>query len=226
MGGSDENYPEVRPLKSNMNPSSEEKQTVREKDGLELQRLRKEIEKLALEVEALRTSTKWDRMIGRYLPIITALLAVAGFWVGLIQYNLQRGETQNQQQTAEKNKLLELKREVAKPFWETQLSLYIKAAEAVATIATANDQKARSDAEATFWVLYWGPLSCVEDMTLTTNQSNEVEAAMVRFGNELKKEPADRSALQHSALAIAHAIRNQIAPVFELTPGNKKYPEK
>jgi len=183
-----------------------------DKPSLELQLLRTQVEKLALEVEALRSSRWWDRVVGRYLPIVTALLAVAGFWFGIIQYYTQKTDT-------EKQRIKELRREAAKPFWGTQLALYVRASEAAATIATSDDEAVRARAEAEFWVLYWGSLSCVEDVGLEERPNPKVEAAMVEFGMYLDEHPKGtrkQENLKPLALALAHAMRGEIGPSFSL----------
>jgi hypothetical protein len=185
--------------------------------SLKLEQLRKEVEKLGLEIKALKSTASWDRVVGRYLPIVTSLVAVGGFWFGLWQYSQQKSEGAKQQ-------ALGLRQDAAKPFWETQLGLYIKAADAAATIATARDPSTRSNAETTFWTLYWGPLSCVEDITLETNVEANVEAAMVVFGNLLQS--GDSNQLTTAALGIAHAIRNEIGPVFNVRPAKLRRAEQ
>lgn len=195
---------------------------------LELEHLHKQVEKLSLEVEQLRETTFWDRIIGRYLPLITAVLAVAGFWFGVIQYTGQRSETERlrredeQKRTAEITKAAqdrthELRQETARPFWEAQLRLYLRAAEAAATVATARDAKNAAKAEGDFWILYWGPLAAVEDVGLEKRKA-VIEAAMVNFGTALRQRPtnADRRDLERLSLALAHAIRDAVGPAFEL----------
>ena len=192
-----------------------------EKSTLELQHLRKEVEKLGLEVEALRSSRWWDRIIGRYLPVITALLAVVGFWFGIIQYNAQRNDIDKQRAAADTARSEELRREAAKPFWDTQLKMYIRAAEAAATIATSEDAAVCSRAESEFWLLYWGPLACVEDVGAEKKLEPNVESAMVELGKYLKKypkEPRNKSELQHLAIELAHAMRDELGPSFALQP--------
>ncbi len=175
-----------------------------------LQRI--EVAKRILEVDSLRASTWWDRMIGRYVPIVTAILAVSGFWFGVWQYYSQKSDVEAQRSE-------DLRREAAKPFWDTQLRLYVKASEAAATIATSDDEATRSSAEAQFWILYWGPLSCVEDVGLEEKSKADVEAAMVKFGKYLNTQPkGDRKPdeLKTLSLALAHAMRDEIAPSFSL----------
>ena len=82
--------------------------------ALELQHLRVEVEKLSLEVDVLRSSTRWERLIGRYLPIATALLAIATFWFSVYDHHSGRV-------AAEVQRANDLSREVARPFSEQQL---------------------------------------------------------------------------------------------------------
>jgi hypothetical protein len=82
--------------------------------------------------------------------LLTAILAVAGFWVGLIQYFRQQAQTESQRTDAVHQRSEELRREAAKPFWDSQLQLYLRASEAAATIATSSDQEAVSRAEQQF----------------------------------------------------------------------------
>jgi hypothetical protein len=189
---------------------------TRERTILELQRLRHEVQKLALEVETLRSTRLWDRLVGRYLPVVTSLLAIAGFWFGAIQYYVQKGNT-------DKQRVEELRREAAKPFWDMQLRLYVRASEAAAAIAVTNDARLRVRAEVDFWTLYWGPLASVEDVGLFSSEEKKhparVEAAMVAFGAHLRDHPQEsrkRKELERLSLELAHAIRDEIGPSFAL----------
>lgn len=194
--------------------------TGKDREALELQQLQVEVEKLRLEVEALRSSSFWDRTVGRYLPLITAVLAVAGFWVGLIQYSRQQAEADQERSSALDRRSEEFRREAAKPFWDSQLRLYLRASEAAGTIATSSDPDVVSRAETDFWVLYWGPLAIVEDVGMEKQPIAEVEAAMVQFGRYLATGPNDRSRerMQSLSLALAHAMRRSVPPSFDLQP--------
>lgn len=197
-----------QPLQADNSPAK--RVTDGERASLELQHLQKEVEKLTLEVEALKASTWWDRALARYLPLVTALVALAAFWFGVIQFKVQSI-------AAEQERTLELKRDAGKPFWETQLALYIKASEAAATLATSDDANSRATAESTFWALYWGPLHCVEDIVLNEQPQPEVEQAMVAFGDQLKIASTNSSDLRVLALNIAGAMRNELGPSFKLS---------
>jgi hypothetical protein len=183
---------------------------------LEVENLKQQNEKISYEVDDLRSESPWAKHIRRLLPIFTGLVAVAGFWFGIIQYiraedasrearieaekNRKADEDKRlkqqadseaarleQQKETDKKALLDLKRETAKPLWDKQLSLYLEAAEKAAIIATSEDDKARAAAKARFWVLYWGPLAAVEDVGLTKQTKAEIEEKMVRFGELLEK---------------------------------------
>jgi hypothetical protein len=54
-----------------------------------------------------------------------------------------------------------------------------------------------------FWALYWGELALVED--------REVNDAMERFGEALKKDNTTLEELQELSLALAHACRGSMA---------------
>src|SRR5712691_510833 len=74
---------------------------------------------------------------------------------------------------------------VRQPFLEKQTGLCHSAAEHVARLASSRDAKTWSNSREEFWMLYWGPLAIVEDVESQTK--NRVEAAMIEFGDELKK---------------------------------------
>ena len=145
--------------------------------------------------------------------MLTAFLGVAGFLFGIIQYlNANRAQ-------------LEL--DTRSPLWDTQLALYIDAAEAASTIATTEDADRRKQAEEKFWILYWGPLAAVEDVGMIHAPSGSsvegakkktltVETAMVRFGDAIKVPDTSPEELQELSLQLAHAVRDSIAPAFQL----------
>lgn len=89
--------------------------------------------------------------------------------------------------------------EATRPFLEKQLILYSEAARVCAQIASTSDSKAI----VRFWELYWGELALVEN--------EEVEAAMVSFGQALHYMPENESELKHRALLLARACRLSLA---------------
>jgi hypothetical protein len=188
---------------------------------LEVEHLRRQNEKLAIEIQTLKATSPtsaWEGRLARFVPVITAIVAAGGLWFGIVQYFRAEDAALSQRKEADKTLRLDLKRETAKPLWGTQLELYVEAAAVAATIATTEDDQARKNAEARFWILYWGPLAAVEDVGLTKSKSADIEAAMVRFGKHLSK-PYDKrvsSELKNSSLVLAHAIREALAPAFDV----------
>ncbi len=221
-------------------PGGAQEDPMLEKLKLEVKYLGSQNEKLAFEINELKGEGAWVRRVNKLLPVITGLVAVAGFWFGIIQYLraesaslAQRKESETasltQRQEAEKARVeqqkaaddvfrRELKRETAKPLWDKQLSLYIEATETAAIIATGKDSAKQDRAEQRFWELYWGPLAAVEDIGIVKQDSAAIEAAMVRFGTELKKKPEDRQEglLKERCLELAHSVRTAIAPTFDV----------
>lgn len=205
---------------------------------LELENLSRTNEKLAIEIQTLKATSPtsaWEGRISRFIPVLSAIIAVAGFWFGIIQYfraedaaAAQRKDTEDkalaQRKEADKTLRLELKRETARPLWATQLELYVDAAEQAATIATTNDPVKRKDAVARFWILYWGPLAAVEDVGLTKSPAAKIEAAMVQFGELLIADPegGNSQKMKHASLNLAHAIRDALAPAFDVENADLK----
>ncbi len=64
-----------------------------ENENHENNRTAVQIEKLKLEIENLRSSNKWGNRSAVATSIITALIAIASFWVGIHQFR----ETQNRE---------------------------------------------------------------------------------------------------------------------------------
>jgi hypothetical protein len=175
----------------------------------QFENLKLENDKLKLEIQSL-TSSSWADKVEKYIPVITALIAVAGFWFGVYQYSYRVNNDQKQ-----RNETKEL--ELRKPFWEKQLQLYFSASEAAATIATSQKREERAAAEAKFWVLYWGPLGIVEDAGMTKPEDAVIEQAMVNFGNCLSGvEKCNASELKQRSLLLAHKCRESVGKSWEV----------
>ena len=120
------------------------------------------------------------------IPWILTLLTVgAGIW----QFTVQ-------QQQANRT-----------PFLQRQLELSFLASETASSLATETNPAEWEKAPATFWRLYWGPLSIVEDRT--------VETAMVNFGKLVPKEPVNdpklpMTSLQAPSYELAHVMRDLV----------------
>jgi hypothetical protein len=236
----DTNLPPNSPLP----PSNERAQLEMEYLRAENAKLSVERDKLALELDRLKAPPHWASRLKQYLPLISTLLAVAGFWFGIWQYVEGEKARSAEQATAEQARLAQqrqaeqerfaqqkradeavrvaLTRERTRPLWERRLALYIEATEKAAVIATTDDEAARQDAERRFWVLYWGPLAAVEDVDLGKENPGPIEAAMVAFGDDLKKDAPqrDRAQLKRLSLELAHRVREAMRRGFE-DPGTE-----
>jgi hypothetical protein len=103
-----------------------------------------------------------------------------------------------------------------RPFLEKQLALSFEAVEAASCLANETKWEAWEEARLTFWCLYWGPLSMVEDQT--------VKGAMEEFGNLLADIPIPappemlpRAELQQPSYRLSHAARNLILSSWKIS---------
>src|ERR1700687_6424066 len=80
-----------------------------------------QLEKLRLEIKDLRRNRPWSGRLTDWVPIITALIAVAGFLLGIVQTNKAR------------------EKEFKKVFWERQLQTYGTASRLAAEMSTTKD---------------------------------------------------------------------------------------
>jgi hypothetical protein len=71
------------------------------------------------------------------------------------------------------------------PFLEKQLELAFEASATASRLATVADPADWEKARLHFWLLYWGPLSIIENPA--------VEGKMIEFGKLVPKEPDRRS---------------------------------
>jgi len=125
----------------------------------------------------------------KFTVAIPWILSVATVAVGIWQFSAQQGQANRQ------------------PFLQKQLELCFQATETAGRLATETDPVKWEDARQTFWRLYWGPLSIVEDQA--------VESAMVELGKLVPAQPVTAPKLPMSDLDIAtynlaHAVRNLV----------------
>ncbi|MFY9626430.1 MAG: hypothetical protein WAL40_07560 [Rhodoplanes sp.] len=117
--------------------------------------------------------------------LLTLLTAMVGIW----QFTAQQQQANRQ------------------PFLQKQLELCFQATETAGRLASETDPIEWEKARVTFWRLYWGPLSIVEDRA--------VETAMVKLGQLVPKEKASAPKLPMHSLGVpsyqlAHAVRQLV----------------
>ena len=137
------------------------------------------------------TSTPKKDTAETLIKWVSAFVAVGGLLWGITSFLI------TSRMQAETRQL-----EARKPFLERQLTLYTKATQNAAILATSSDPDAIEDARQIFWELYWGELSMVEN--------RGVESAMVKFGECLNRD-CSQPELQPLALRLAHACRDSLA---------------
>jgi hypothetical protein len=136
--------------------------------------------------------------------ILGSILVLVGLVLTIIHFNKkQQGqlillEKQIQSQRAE-NKELNLNN-FQNSFWEKQLELYIQASSSAATLTQFEIASSQyKESRATFYTLFWGPMSVVEDL--------EVKRAMEGFSNQL---------LEYEAAATKRNLDNLSQKSFQL----------
>jgi tRNA/tmRNA/rRNA uracil-C5-methylase (TrmA/RlmC/RlmD family) len=176
-----------------------------------------QLEKIKLEVEGLRRNKKEGRLV-RYLPLLTALVAVAAFLSGVYQFKT----LQNERLRAEK---ITSDREFKKALWEKQRDFYLEAARAASTLASFNENAEkdilaeRTRAQVRFWQLYYGELAVIEDP--------KVSKAMVDYGRCLRAYEfgnCSQSDLKQHARALAQEFRDAISRAWDEPLGRTERP--
>jgi hypothetical protein len=121
--------------------------------------------------------------------VVPWILTLATALVGIWQFTVQQSQGNRQ------------------PFLQKQLELAFQASETTSRLATVTDPADWEKARLNFWVLYWGPLSVVEDP--------RVEQAMVDIGKLVPPDPQSNPKLPMRALEVpsynlAHALRDLV----------------
>jgi hypothetical protein len=141
-------------------------------------------------------------LMDNYAPIIAASISVVGVFVG-IYVGLQQFK---KQQDYNRDQLkVQSEQELKRKYWEEQIAIYKEACDAVATIASAVRMEEVQAQCKTFWRLYWGRMSLIE------NQA--VAAAMISYGKQLKrceKGEAEPSSLEVLAWDVANSCRESL----------------
>lgn len=143
------------------------------------------------------------------VAIVAGLVAVVS---AVIAYMAQISAAGSQAQVALVLSAEQQAHERQKPFVELQMKYYFEAAETAARIPRTSDEAGYRQLVARFWQLYWGPLAVVED--------EDVEEAMVAYGQQLGSNPGDAAALEMLSLDIAHACRGSLKRLWVPELGN------
>ena len=187
----------------------------------QLEKITLENERLRLELSNLKRGHKL--VLLPYLPLITVLITMAGFGFGIYQYRAQQKANREAQadqskrdfearEAQSKRNMEEAQRDFMKPLLQNQLTLYLQASSAAATISHSTDPDERKKAVNEFWRLYDGPLIAVE--------SKEVSGAMARFGSCLTGENCDSDELSQRSRALGSRIQESLLKSWNTNPEN------
>ena len=167
-------------------------------------------EKLKLELAAFKKRKPWYDILIQMVPIITTLVAIAGFWWGVIQYQDEQIKNRTAQEDQSLREEETAEREFMKPWLESQREIYLQALSAAATIANSEDPEKRKQATEEFWQLYQGQMILVE--------TKIVSGAMVRFGYCLDgTETCSKAELNVRSRALATAMAESMAATAKMT---------
>lgn len=139
----------------------------------QLERTRLENEKLKVELAALKR-LPWYHVPNRLVPLVTALIAVAGFLIGVLKYTNEQSNARADRKVQSLREHATAEQELMKPWLESQRTVYAEALSAAAAAANTNDATLKVVAAQSFWQLYQGRMILVETTT--------VSGAMKHFG--------------------------------------------
>lgn len=147
---------------------------AQKQDVAQLRKLELENAKLEFELKKHEKAPAWYYFPIQLVPLITAMVSVAGFLWGVVQYTNEQQKNRIDRDTQSRQANQTAEREFMKPWLESQRSIYLEALTAVAIAANSEESNERSVAEKQFWQLYHGRMILVE--------TKAVSNAMVSFG--------------------------------------------
>jgi Tfp pilus assembly protein PilV len=184
-------------------------------------KMEREIEKLMLEISDLQRSLAEKRTVSfklaGYLPLMTASIAVLGFWVGQYEFNKQqdqRAQEFNQQQTqqfksltdAQKRDALAREQEFKKLFLAKQMETYFAISDCASLLATTHDDAVKKREKARFAELYHGNMIVVADEAVA-NEMKRFEQIYINYQHDMGLQNEAESASR----VLSRACRESLA---------------
>jgi hypothetical protein len=166
------------------------------------------------------------------LQIVTVIVAIVTAYITFHNYTSEQGARATEQadraraqEQHAKEQLAATKLELARPYEEKKLALYLDAARVLAHLAASPDVD-KEKTEARFWELYWGELAFVEsefkDEASGQNKPS-VERLMVEFchtyfspekctaqGGPGGAQKSQRTPIEAAAIEMAHQASREI----------------
>jgi hypothetical protein len=169
------------------------------------------IEKLTLEIAELRRAHAWNKALGQFLPLLSALVPVLALLFAVQQFAQQQKAATAALMRQTEADTENSERTFMQPVLERQMNTYFEASAAAATIASSQDPLEVKKARDTFWRLYWGPLVMLE--------SPEVSGAMKEFDACLRSpESCSSVELKNLSLALASSLQADFFASWKLSP--------
>jgi len=196
--------------------AEEQPESILQQEQIEQVRLTNE--KLRLEVAELRKAKRSHPILAQLVPIVTTLVAVAGFLWAVAQYVEEQRKARDAAAEDKRKAQVTAEREFMKPWLESQREIYLQALSFAATAANSENSINRQRATAGFWQLYQGKMILVETTT--------VSGAMKQFGHCLeppgagrhKKSPACSTDEMNTRLrSLATAMAESMAKTANMT---------
>lgn len=180
----------------------------RELQLAQLEKLQLENEKLKQELQDRGKSKPWHAVLIQFVPIISALVAVAGFLWGVYQYQAQQTRNLEAQRLQSERELETAQRDLMKPWLDNQREIYLQALTAASTVANTNDPEELGRATVEFWKLFNGKMILVE--------TDEVQDKMIQFGNCIKS-ACTQTELNEKLHQLGTAMANSMAATAQMT---------
>jgi hypothetical protein len=190
--------------------TTERDSVEQERQAAQLKQVQLQNEKLALDLADLKNGKPWYHLPAQLVPLVTALIAIAGFWLGLMRYQDEQQKNRFEQERQSLREEENRQRDFMKPWLDNQRDIYQQALTAAATIANTDKPETRREATEDFWRLYQGKMILVETKT--------VSDAMVQFGICLDGSVAcNRSEMNDRCRILATAMADSMAATAKMT---------
>lgn len=176
----------------------------------QLEKVQLENDKLKIELAERGKEKPWYHVLTQMVPIVTALVAIAGFYWGVVQYRDQQTKNRIARESQSLREEETAEREFMRPWLESQREVYLQALSAAAAVANSDDHEKRKQATEEFWRLYQGKMILVE--------TKSVSGAMVRFGACLEGSDTCNSAEMNARCrALATVMAESMAATAKMT---------
>jgi hypothetical protein len=166
--------------------------------------------------QKFRTKSKLD-LVETIIKILQGVAIVVGVWATYIAYKKQIEDRAIQ----EKVSIEQTAKEYRKGFYDKQFQFYSEACDATSILATEKIGTVDYiQARKSFYRLFWGRLSIVEDKTVEAKMV-EYDSLLSRYENESTE--VTQSELQQASLKLAHAASKYTINVWLDSTERKNY---